>query len=83
MLSNVFICTLIMWALTAIAVTPLADRWVANALAENNELRLAANAEPVSDDIKKKIERLHNSKFMQADILVMGVTGLIAVDCTP
>ena len=77
MLVNIIICTLIMWGLTAIAVVPLANRWFANAVAGNSELAPAANLESVSDEMKAKLQRLYNIKFIQADVLILGIAGFI------
>lgn len=78
MFVNIIICTLIMWGLTSIAVVPLANRWFANAVANNPELASMANSETLTDEMKTKLQRLYNTKFIQADVLVMGIAGFIA-----
>lgn len=78
MLPNIVICTLIMWGLTAIAVIPLSKMLFAKAVAVNPELVSAVTSEIISEEIKAKLQRLQNIKFIQADVLVMGVAGFIS-----
>lgn len=78
MVPNIIICTLIMWGLTAIAVMPLSKMLFAKAVAGNPELSSAANSDLLSEETKQKLRRLQNIKFVQVDVLVMGMAGLIA-----
>lgn len=78
MLPNVFICTLIMWGLSAIAVVPLSKKLFANAVAENPELASVANSASIGNEMQTRLDRLYNIKFIQADVLVMGIAGFIA-----
>ena len=78
MVANILICTLIMWGLTAIAVIPLAKRMFAKAVASNPDLSLVANSESLSEEMKAKIQSLHNTMFIKADMLVMGIAGFIS-----
>ncbi len=78
MLPNIFICTLIMWGLSSIAVTPLAKRWFTNALVANPALATIGNPESISNDMHPEIQKLYNINFIKADVFVMGVAGFIA-----
>jgi len=78
MLMNIFICTLIMWGLTAIAVVPLANKWFQAALAAQPALGTVVNLESVSNEMEPELQKLYNTKFIQADMLVMGIAGVIA-----
>lgn len=78
MLPNIFICTLIMWGLSAIAVVPLSKRLFANAVADNPELASVANSASIGNEMQTRLDRLYNIKFIQADVLVMGIAGFIA-----
>mgnify|MGYP001614474545 CR=1 FL=1 len=78
MLPNIIICTLMMWGLSAIAVVPLSKRLFANAVAGNPALASAANSELIGDEMKAELDRLYNIKFIQADVMVMGIAGFIA-----
>ena len=78
MLPNIVICTLIMWGLTAIAVIPLSKRLVAKAVAGDPELSSLSSFESLNNEMKEKLQKLHNIKFIQADVTVMGIAGFIA-----
>jgi hypothetical protein len=76
--ANIFICTLLMWVLSAMVVVPLSRRLFEKAVAGNTELASAVNTEPVSEEIKTRLQKLQNMKFIQADVIVMGIAGAIA-----
>ena len=78
MVPNIIICTLMMWGLSAIAVVPLSKRLFASAVTGNPTFASAANSELIGDEMKDRLDRLYNSKFIQADMLVMGIAGFIA-----
>ncbi len=78
MLANILICTLVMWGLSAIAVTPLAKRWFENAVAANPALATAGNTGSISNDMNPEMQKLYNIIYIKADVLVMGVAGFIA-----
>jgi hypothetical protein len=78
MVGNIVVCTLMMWGLSAIAVSPLAAKFFKKALAENPDLDDASKSEEVDDVVKKKIQKVYISKFIQADVMVMSLAGFIA-----
>lgn len=78
MLPNIIICTLMMWGLSVIAVVPLSKRLFASAVTGNPAFASAANSDLIGDEMKAELDRLYNVKFMQADVMVMGIAGFIA-----
>ena len=78
MLPNIIICTLMMWGLSAIAVVPLSKKLFASAVAGNPALASVANSGVIGDEKKAELDKLYNIKFIQADVLVMGIAGFIA-----
>ncbi len=78
MVENIALCTLAMWGLSAVAVNPLAKRFFQKALAKNPEFIEACKAEPEDPGTTEKIKKVYNVKFIQADVMVMGIAGFIA-----
>jgi hypothetical protein len=78
MAENIIICTLIMWVLTSVAVVPLTNAWFKRAVVNFPDITLDANGAPIDEEAKARCAKLYSTKFIQADVLVMGVAGLIA-----
>lgn len=77
MAGNILICTLIMWGLTTVAVVPLANRLFRNALVKGGTLALEGRG-PATKELIEEHRSLYTTKFIQSDVMVMGIAGLIA-----
>ncbi|MCX5812430.1 MAG: hypothetical protein NT178_07780 [Proteobacteria bacterium] len=77
--ANIIVCTLIMWGLTAVAVMPLARLLFKNALVGNSELVTEGGSQlAVTDELITEHSKLYTVKFIQADVIVMGIAGFVA-----
>ncbi len=76
--ANILICTLIMWVATAAVVVPLANWLFARALSRNGELVALGGAGALTEELKNSYQALYNTKFIQADVLVLGSLGFMA-----
>ena len=77
--ANIIVCTLIMWGLTAVAVIPLARILFKNALVGNSALATEGGGKvAVTNELIEQHSSLYTTKFIQADVIVMGIAGCIA-----
>lgn len=75
-LIGILIGTAILWGLTAIFVVPLTEWLVARRLREPGYAHL--DAENLDERSLKELQSLVNRYFILADVLVLGIAGLLA-----
>jgi len=78
MAANIFICTLLMWGLAAIVVIPLAQVLFRNSLQSRPDLMADGEAALITEEAREEYRKLYYTKFIQADVLVMSIAGMIA-----
>lgn len=78
MAANILICTLLMWALSAAVVMPLAQALLRKTLKGRPDLTVNKRADLETEEARKQLDKLYTTKFIQVDILVMSIAGMIA-----
>ncbi len=79
MLPNIAVCTIAIWVLNAIAVIPLTNWLFRTSLARAGGLAVEGAGEAVATkELVVQHQRLYTTKYIQADLIVMGIAGFIA-----
>lgn len=79
MLPNIAVCTIAMWVLNAIAVIPLTNWLFRTSLLKAGGLAVeGAGGTMATKDLIDQHQGLYTTKYIQADLIVMGIAGFIA-----